>query len=181
MRTQTVAAIVLIGLLGLVNTQPPAGLPPGIPTDVLEKITKFHSDITSMKAAGKVDDTVVIADVQAIADAAQANLKTAPQQIQDQVTKIQAQITAIKASGKADPATISNIIASFIGLASSASIPSFPGQPMNGGQNDFPGMNAGGGLPGMDAGGLPGLNGGASIPSLKAGQKKTTRKTTSKP
>lgn len=170
MRTQTVAATVLVGLLGLVNAQVPATAPQGVPAAIWEKVTKFNSDIASMRAAGKIDNAVVIADVQAIADAARASLSSAPKAVQDQLTKIQTQIQAVRDSGKVEPGTISGIVTSFVGLASS----NFPG--FNQFVNGAPGAGAGG-LPAMN-GAFPAMNG--AFPAINGGLRKP-RATTKAP
>lgn len=137
MKTDVISLVALIAALCVVsvNSQalqgsaPPAGQP-ATPPAVSDAVQKLQTDIQQMKAAGNIDQVVVMKDVQAISDAVKASLANAPQQIQSQFAQIQSSIDQMK--GKPDPKQISSLIQSFLALINSQSIASIPGAATNG-------------------------------------------------
>lgn len=91
--------------------------PTGPPAAVQAAIQKLKSDVQQMKAAGYIDHSKIIQDVQSIADAAKSSYPNPSSAIQDQIKTIQLNIDQIKSAGKAVPQQISAIVQSIYAMS----------------------------------------------------------------
>lgn len=89
-----------------------------IPAALMTPMKTLHADVKQMKTSGGFDNTKILADVQAIVDAAKTTFAKAPQSVQDRISAIQASIQAAK-SGTADEKQIKQIIHSTFQLIDS--------------------------------------------------------------
>lgn len=135
---KTILSIAIFGLLSVVdftysqNIPSIPNFPPGIqnllqqiPAPILTAMTKVQTDIKSMKSSGKINDSVLLADMKAVADAAKANMNNSSTQVQAQITQMQTAIKDMQAAGKIDPAKLQTVAQSF---ASAINLPA--GMPM---------------------------------------------------
>lgn len=134
---KSILSVAIFGLLSIVNVANSQALPPmpqfptniqnllsQVPPQVLTAMEKIKTDIKSMKTSGKIDDKVLLADMKAVADATQANMKDASTQVQAQITQMQTAITEMQTAGKIDPAKLQTAAQSF---ASAINLPAgFP-------------------------------------------------------
>lgn len=85
-------------------------IPAQIMSQILPLVQKLQTDFAGMQASGKVDNTLLLTDIQAIVDAATGYTNDAPPKVQAIIAGIQKKIDAMKAAGKADPQVIISII-----------------------------------------------------------------------
>lgn len=134
---KSILSVAILGLLSVVNVANSQSVPsipafpPGIqnllsqiPSGIFTAMEKVRTDIQSMKASGKINQTVILADMQAVADATQANMKNSSSQVQAQITQMQTAIKDMQTAGKIDPAKLQAASQSF---ASAINLPAgFP-------------------------------------------------------
>lgn len=78
-----------------------------IPPQIVSALQTLHSDF---KTSGNFDSVKVLADAQALANAIQANIQSAPQQVQDKFKQLQSQLQQLQASPTKDDHEIKKMI-----------------------------------------------------------------------